>query len=79
MVGYGRHVCAPLPARHPYLEPTHYHQLRRGPGVHIEPAEVVYVLVEDPAALTYNGHQPLRGPSTILGSYAVQLLDRLSG
>jgi hypothetical protein len=78
MPRYGRRLCLQLPALHPLLEPVRRQPLRRGPCVHVEPAEVVYVFVGDPATAVHDGHQPLLGPTTIPLSYCVELLYRLS-
>jgi len=74
MYWYGRRISAPQSALHKLLEPLHRHTLCSGPGVHVEPVEIFYVLVVYLAALAYEGHQSLLGPSPILFSYAVKLL-----
>ena len=74
MCGYGRRLCAPPPSLHSLLEPLHRNTLCCGSGVHIEPAQIVYVLVVDLAALAHEGHYSLLGPSLILLFYAVELL-----
>ena len=78
MMGDRRRV-RPFPSvLHPLFEPSHLHPLCSGPAAHIKTAEIVYVLVGDPAALSHDSHEPLLDPQAILISYPVELLDGLA-
>ena len=57
MPGYESRSRSPPSALHPLFEPLHLHSLSGVPEAHIEVAEIVYVLVGDPAALALDGYQ----------------------
>ena len=78
MLGYGRRTRSPLSTLYPLFEPSHLHPLCGDPEAHIKTAEIAYVLIGDPAALSHDGHEPLLGPQAILLSYPVELLDGLA-
>src|SRR5215208_4314146 len=78
MPGYGSRSRSPPSALNPLFEPLHLHSLSGVPEAHIETAEIIYVLVGDPAALALDGYESLLGPQAILSSYTVQLFDGLA-
>ena len=78
MPGYGSRSRSPPSALNPLFEPLHLHSLSGVPEAHIETAEIVYVLVGDPAAFALDGYESLLGPQAILSSYTVQLFDGLA-